>query len=57
MNAQDPKTLKGAGAGFLGVGIAFFVIATTGDQPIFVGVGCAFIALGVVFLGKARQDR
>lgn len=48
------KNLKGAGAGFLGVGIAFLVLALTG-QMAFMGVGAAFLVLGVVFLAKSRQ--
>ena len=47
---------KGAGAGFLGVGVAFFVIALGTDQSAFIGVAMAFLALGVVFLAKARRD-
>lgn len=53
---EPRKNLKGAGAGFIGVGVAFLVIAVTG-QMAFMGVGTAFLALGVVFLAKARQDR
>lgn len=53
---EQRKNLKGAGAGFIGVGVAFLVIAVTG-QMAFMGVGTAFLALGVVFLAKARQDR
>jgi hypothetical protein len=51
---DSPKNLKGAGAGFLGVGIAFLVIAMTG-QSAFIGVGMAFLSLGVVFLARSRQ--
>ena len=29
--------------------------ALVGTQKAFLGIGCAFIALGIVFLGKARQ--
>ena len=52
---EPRKNLKGAGAGFLGVGVAFVVIALTG-QLAFLGVGMAFIALGVVFLAKSRKE-
>lgn len=53
---EPRKNLKGAGAGFLGVGVAFLVIGLTG-QTTFIGVAMTFVVLGVVFLGKARQDR
>lgn len=53
---EPRKNLKGAGAGFLGVGVAFLAIGLTG-QTAFIGVAMAFVVLGVVFLGKARQDR
>jgi|JI10StandDraft_1071094.scaffolds.fasta_scaffold18053_9 hypothetical protein len=48
------KNFKGAGAAFFGVGIAFMVVAYTG-QLAFLGVGMAFFALSIVFLGKSRQ--
>lgn len=51
---EPRKNLKGAGAGFIGVGVAFLVIASSG-QAAFLGVGMAFIALGIVFLAKSRQ--
>jgi len=51
---EPRKNFKGAGAAFVGVGIAFLVIAFTG-QLAFVGVGMAFFALGVVFLAKSRK--
>ena len=51
---EPRKNLKGAGAGFLGVGVAFLAIAVTG-QSAFLGVGMAFLALGIVFLAKSRQ--
>lgn len=54
---EPRKNLKGAGAGFLGTGIAFLVVALTTDQTAFIGVAMAFLVLGVVFLGKTRQDR
>ena len=50
----SPKNQKGAGAGFIGVGVAFLAIAING-QTAFIGVGMAFIALGIVFLAKSRQ--
>ena len=46
--------LKGAVAAFLGVGVAFLVIAMTG-QVAFMGVGMAFLTLGIVFLAKSRK--
>ena len=48
------RTSKAQAQRFLGVGIAFLVIALTG-QLAFLGVGMAFIALGVVFLAKSRK--
>lgn len=51
---ETPKNLKGAGAAFLGVGVAFLVIAMTG-QVAFIGVGMAFLTLGIVFLAKSRK--
>ena len=53
---EPRKDMKGAGAGFVGVGVAFLAIGLTG-QTAFIGVAMAFVAIGVVFLGKARQDR
>lgn len=53
---EPRKNLKGAGAGFLGVGVAFLVIGLSG-QTAFLGVAMAFVVLGMVFMGKARQDR
>ena len=52
---ETPKNLKGAGAGFLGVGMAFLIIAMNG-QPAFIGVGMAFLTLGIVFLAKSRKN-
>ena len=51
---ETPKNLKGAGAAFLGVGVALLVIAMTG-QVAFIGVGMAFLTLGIVFLAKSRK--
>ena len=51
---ETGKNFKGAGAAFFSVGLAFMVIAFTG-QLAFVGVGMAFFALGVVFLAKSRK--
>lgn len=53
---EPRKDMKGAGAGFVGVGVAFLAIGLTG-QTAFTGVAMAFVAICVVFLGKARQDR
>ena len=53
---QRSKDLKGAGTGFLGVGVAFLAITLGTDQPAFLGVALAFITLGVVFLAKQRKD-
>ena len=54
---EPRKNLKGAGTAFFGAGIAFLVVALSTDQPAFLGVAMAFVTLGLVFLGKARQDR
>jgi len=54
---EQRKNPKAAGAAFLGAGIAFLVVAFSTDQTAFIGVAMAFVVLGVVFLGKARQDR
>lgn len=54
MEPRKSKNPKGAGAGFIGVGVAFLVIASSG-QAAFLGVGMAFIALGFVSLAKSRQ--
>jgi len=51
---EPRKNLKGAGAGFIGVGVAFLAIAS-GGQTAFIGVGLAFIGVGIVFLAKSRQ--
>ena len=48
------QNFKGAGAAFFGVGIAFMVIAFTG-QMAFLGVGMAFFTLGIVFIAKSRK--
>ena len=55
MESGKRKNLKGGGAGFLGVGVAFMAIAISG-QAAFMGVGTAFLVLGIVFLAKSRQD-
>ncbi|HQY49849.1 MAG TPA: hypothetical protein PL007_05730 [Thermomonas sp.] len=53
---QPRKQLQGAGLGYLGAGIAFLVVAASG-QPAFLGVGMAFIGLGIAFIAKARKDK
>ena len=53
---QQRKSLKGAGTGFLGVGVAFLAITLGTNQPAFLGVALAFITLGVVFLARQRKD-
>ena len=55
MGPDKRKNLRGAGASFFGVGIAFLAIAISG-QTAFMGVGMAFLALGIVFLAKSRKD-
>ena len=37
--------LKGSGIAFLGAG-----------QPVFLGIGLAFVGIGIAFLAKARKD-
>lgn len=51
---QPRKNLKGAGAGFIGVGVAFLAIAA-GGQVAFMGVGMAFIALGLLFFARSKR--
>ena len=51
---EPRKNQKGAGAGFISVGVAFLTIAING-QTAFIGVGMGFIALGIVFLAKSRR--
>ncbi|MCR6686139.1 hypothetical protein [Pseudoxanthomonas sp.] len=45
-----------AGGGFIGVGTAFVAIAASG-QPALLGVGMAFLGLGIVFLARGRRTR
>lgn len=47
---------KAASILFLTAGSAFMVAAGLAGQNAFIGVGAAFISLGVVFLAKARKD-
>ncbi len=49
---KSSKYQKGAGGGLLGLGMAFLVIAMSG-QPAYIGVGMAFLALGIVFLARS----
>ena len=51
---DKPKNLKGGGLAFLGSGVAFLGVASSG-QPAFLGVAMAIIALGIVFIGKSRK--
>ena len=53
---KNHENAKGAGTGFLGVGIAFLAISLGTDQPAFLGVALAFITLGLVFLARQRKD-
>lgn len=48
------KNLKGTGAGFIGIGVAFLAIASSG-QTAFMGVGITFMVLGIVFLARALK--
>ncbi|MES2857993.1 MAG: hypothetical protein V4704_02290 [Pseudomonadota bacterium] len=49
------KNLKGGiGGGFLGIGMAFVVLALTG-QTAFLGVAMAFVAVGIALFAKSRQ--
>lgn len=43
------------GTGFFAIGAAFLAIAWGTGQRAFLGVGFAFFALGIVFLGKSRR--
>ena len=51
---QPRKNLKGAAAGFIGVGVAFLAISL-GGQTAFMGIGMAFFAIGIAFLAKSRR--
>ncbi len=52
---MEPRKIpKGAGAGFVGVGVAFLIIAS-GGRTALIGVGLAFIGIGIVFLAKSRR--
>lgn len=53
--ATPRNRLKGAGASYLGVGVAFLAVAASG-QTAFLGVGVVFLVLGVAALAKARKD-
>lgn len=53
--AAPRNRLKGTGTGLMGLGMAFLIIAFNG-QPAFLGVGMAFLALGIGFLDRARMD-
>ena len=53
---STPRQLRGAAAGYLGVGAAFIAISASG-QPAFAGVGFAFLGLALVFFAKARGSR
>lgn len=55
MNHSERKRLGGAGGAFLAIGIVFFVLGLS-VNPVFVGVGAAFIPLAVVFLAKSRRS-
>lgn len=46
--------LKSTGTGFLGIGMAFLVVAFNG-QPAMLGGGMAFLAVGLGFLDRARR--
>ncbi len=50
---QPRKNLKGVGAGFLGMGVAFQVIALNG-QLAFLGVAMTFVAIGTALLAKSK---
>lgn len=51
---KSRKNQNGAGAGLLGLGMAFLVIAMSG-QPALTGVGMAFLALGIGFLANGGK--
>ncbi|MGY0505805.1 hypothetical protein [Luteimonas sp. e5] len=55
MEQRSRKPAKGAGAGLLAVGIAFMVLAFSG-QPAMLGVGLVFLTLGVVFLARSHKE-
>lgn len=53
--ATPRNRLKGAGASYLGVGVAFLAVAASG-QTAFLGVGLVFVVLGFAALARARKD-
>lgn len=56
--ATPRNRLKGAGASYLGVGVAFvaFLAIAASGQAAFLGVGVVFLVLGIAALAKARKD-
>lgn len=51
---KSRKYQNGAGAGLLGLGMAFLVIAMSGQHAL-LGVGMALLALGLGFLANAGK--
>ena len=56
MDSRNSTQLKTAGITFIAAGIPFLGLAAV-LQPAFSGVGCAFLALGIVFLARSRKQR
>ena len=55
MDQKHGKNSGASGAVFLACGVVFMGVALGTRQFAFLGVGSAFIALGVVFLAKSKQ--
>ena len=49
------RQLLGSGIAFLGCGIAFFAVGIATRMAVFAMTAPAFIALGIVFLVRARR--
>ena len=52
---NEPRPRKAAGIGLLVVGIAFLVLGITGQRA-FLGIGPAFIVIGIAIMVKANKQ-
>lgn len=48
------SNLKGSGAAFLAIGIAFLGIGLSGQTP-FIAIGAAFVAIGFGMMRQAKR--
>ena len=55
MEPRKHEHLNSPGLAFLSAGVAFMAMALSNGQNAFIGVGAAFVVLGMVFLGKSRR--